>query len=280
MLRNILLLVEPTPSAQVAKKVACDIATRANCNLTALEIHATDSATQSDDLTTSPHSLFIEDLSHSKHDGILHKTNGVQATRGKNGFSSLKTDCQIKVLSGPKYTVLSRELENNDLTVIGRDGNFAEHWSHDAKEIINLLLEYRARPLIIATPEEPATNDDVLIAYDGSPGSSRAVQFFTLMGLAQNRNIHVLSVNRKKNVARSRVDSLIAYLNNHHIGARSYAVNSRQDTREIIVDMTRQTHASLVIAGAFGTNSWKRSVFGSVTDYLIRYCPVPLFTCQ
>lgn len=280
MLRNILLLVEPTPSAKVAKKVACDIATRVNCNLTALEIHATDSATRSDDLTTSPHALFVEDISHSQQTGILHKANGTKAPGGKNGFASLNIDCQIKVLSGPKYTVLSQELENNDLTVIGRDGNFAEHWSHDAKEIINLLLEYRSRPLIIATPEEPVVNRDVLLTYDGSPGSSRAIQLFVLMGLAKDSNIHVVSVSRKKNVAKGRVESMLAYLNNHHIGARSYAIDSREDAREVIVDMTRQTQSSLVVAGAFGTNGWKRSLFGSVSDYLIRYCPVPLFTCQ
>lgn len=270
MLRNVLLLVEPTPSGRVARKVAGDIAAQGNCNLTALQIQEPDSYMHGGDTGASPHTLFIDESMSREQRDVL---------RGDK-FSDLKVGCQTKVMVGPKYAVLCRELEKNDLAVIGREGNFAEHWDHNAKEIINLLLEYRARPLIITTPVDPGTNSDVLIAYDGSPGSCRAVQFFVLLGLARNRNIHVLSVSRKKNVAQAGVNALTGYLTKHRIDASPHAVTSREDPKNVIVEMIGQTHSSLVVAGAFGSSGLRRSLFGSVGDYLIRYCPVPLFSCQ
>lgn len=279
MLRNLLLLVEQTPSGQAAKKVACDIAGQGNCNLTALAIREPDSpAHNNEDLAASPHALSVDELAQQEHRDAWQ--SNAHAPAGNGYFSGLPAGWRTKVVTGPKYAVLCQELENNDLAVMGRDGNFAEHWSHNAKEVINLLLEYRPRPLIIAAPMDPGAHRDVLITYDGSAGSSRAVQFFALMGLARNRNVHVLSVSRKKNVAGHRVDLLAAYLKKHDIETLPHAVNSREDPRDVIVDMIGRTRASLVVAGAFGTSGWKRSLFGSVSDYLIRYCPVPLFACQ
>ena len=120
----------------------------------------------------------------------------------------------------------------------------------------------------------------MLIVYDGSPGSCRAMQFFVLMGLARERAVHVLSVSRKKNVAQACVETAANYLSNHGIDALPHAVTSREDPRSVIVDTIRETQASLVVAGAFDAGGWKRSLFGSVGDYLIRYCPVPLLSCQ
>lgn len=275
MLRNVLLLVEQTPSGQVARKVAADITAQGSCNLTALKIIEPDSPTNNEDMAASPHRLFVDELN-----GVPQPDDGAQRTDDEDYFSALKVDYRTKLLRGPKYAVLCRELEKNDFAVIGRDGNFAEHWDHDAKEIINLLLEYRARPIIITSPVNPEPNNNVLITYDGSPGSCRAAQLFVLMGLARNRSVHVLSVSRKKNMAQACADSLTSYLNNHRIDALPHAVSSREDPRSVIVDMIRETGSSLVVAGAFGSSGWKRSLFGSVGDYLIRYCPVPLFSCQ
>ncbi|MDK1023462.1 MAG: universal stress protein [Gammaproteobacteria bacterium] len=281
MLRNLLLLLEPTPSGLVAKEVACGIAAQGNCNITGLEIHETDWRLDQDNLIKSPRTMLVERIQQLQSRPDEAKTKApIQADQiDLDNLSDLNIFYHEKILSGPKYALLCKEAEGNDLTVIGRDDNVGEHWSKDAKEIINLMLEYRPKPIII-TPPKFKPERDVLIACDGSPGSSRAVQLFVLMGLAGDRNIHVLSVNRKKNVAKTRVDAIAAYLKNHRIGAVQYAIDSRADPIDIIVEKIKETNSALVVAGAFGSSVWRRSVFGSVSEYLIRYCPVPLFSCQ
>lgn len=280
MLRNILLLVEETRSAHVARAVAFDIASRGNCNLTALRIRGPRPSRDVDDIVRSPHMLIIEELEERRRGDAPPRAGIEPASVGAAGVpSGPNVAYREQVLAGPKYAVLCQESAHNDLTVIGRDGNFAEHWDQDAKEIINLMLEYQARPLIIAPPER-RSGRDVLIAYDGSPGAARAIQLFVLMGLARDHGVHVLSADRNKDVARSRVDTVAAYLKNHRIGTMPHAVPSRADARDILMDKISETGSSLVVAGACGASSFKRNVFGSVGDYLIRYCPVPVFTCR
>lgn len=82
------------------------------------------------------------------------------------------------------------------------------------------------------------------------------------------------------NVAAAKVDEIATYFKNHRIEAMQYAIESRADRRDVILDKLEETGASPDVARAFGASSWRRSIFGSVGDYLIRYCPVPLFSCQ
>ncbi len=277
MLRNLLLLLEATPSGSVAREVACRIAARGNCNLTALEIHEPEIRIDRDRRLRSIHKELLEQIQQQC------QAEGKEIAPGGDGdFLALQTGekiyCRGKILSGLKYSLLSREAECNDLAVIGRDGNFVEQLTRDAKEIINLMLDYQPRPIII-TPPDLQMETDILITHDGSSVSARAIQFFVLMGLASHQNVHILSIDRNRNVARARVEAVGAYLQNHKIKATHYAVDSGDDPRDIILDTIRETNSSLVVAGASGVSKWRRSLFGSVSEYLIRYCPVPLFSC-
>lgn len=280
MLRNMLLLLEATPSGRVAKTLACNIAATDDWHLTGLQIQDAGGTAFEDDFIVSPHSLFLDEFSDYQQYDAQPPLHNSRAGLEDKFFSDRSSYDETKVLTGPKYAVLSQELEKNDLTIIGRDGNFAEQWTHNAKEIINLLLDYRARPIIIAPPDEPQANQNVLLAYDGSPGASRAVQLFVLMGLAQKYNVHALSVSRKKKVARARIDIISRYLQAHGVDVVPHAIDSRSVPQEVINATISQTQSSLVVAGAFGAANWRRNIFGSVSEYLIRYCPVPLFSCQ
>ena len=199
MLRNILLLIETTPSGLVAKEVAIRIAAQGNCNLTGLEIQKKNSIVDRIGHTKSPRAMLAE---YVRQPGCASetRTNTYDPANkiDQDQWTDLNVSYHDKTLFGPKYAVLSQEAEYNDLTIIGRDGNVGEPWSNVAREIINMMLDYRAKPIII-TPPEFRMNRNILIAYDGSPGSSRAVQLFVLMGLADDHNIHVLSVSHKKN---------------------------------------------------------------------------------
>jgi len=184
---------------------------------------------------------------------------------------------QEKTLSGPKYSVLSQEGEGNDLILLGREGNFVEQ-SDNAKEVINLMLEYRPRPLVIAPPNPPE-GSDILVAYSGGPRSSRALQLFVLMGLAEGKQLHLLCVDRNEKAAQSKIDSIAQFLHRHEVRSTSTTIVSRAEPTDVILDKIREKTPSMLVAGAKGTNGWRQTMFGSTGDYLIRHCPVPLFTC-
>lgn len=277
MLRNLLLLVEPTPSGEVAKEMACQIASEGNCGVTALQIHDTGSADAGKGSGKSPRAMLAATLKGKRRETT--QSDGADELFETDTFPELNVSYTDKTVSGLKYAVLSQEAEGNDLTILGRDGNVGHGGKDEAKELVNLMLEYRPRPVIITPPESPVGRD-VLISYDSTPGSSRAVQFFVFMGLANGRRIHVVSANRKRNVAATRTQAISEYLKRHGVEATQHAVDTREEPQGVIADKLKETGASLLVAGAYGSSGLQRSLFGSVSDYLIYHSPVPLFTCQ
>jgi nucleotide-binding universal stress UspA family protein len=259
--------MEPTRSAQVAKEIACQITARGSCALTGL--HIEEPGFPSDIAKSNLYQSLIETL----------QTHAACQTSGGDA-EALLTNQNIrsyeKTLIGPKFTMLAQEAERNDLTLLGREGNF-EELADDAKEVISLMLQYRPRPMIIAPPE-PVEGNEVLVAYDGNPTASRAIQMFILLGLAEGMQLHLLCIDRKEKVAQAKIDSIHAFLNQHEVSATTEIIESRSSPGEVLTSRINSSRPSMVVAGAKGTSGWRRSMFGSTGDFLIRHCPVPLFT--
>lgn len=273
--RNLLLLIEPTPSALVAKEVACGIAAFGNCTMTGLQIYED---TWLKDVSAPPTSLKSTLVSQ-----VEARIGGSTESRPATGddqdeiLARQNIYFREKSLTGPRYALLSEEAERNDLTLLGREGNFEEQ-SENAREVISLLLQYRPRPIIV-TPPNSSHGNNVLVAYDGSPRASRALQLFVLLGLAEDKNIHLLSVDRKPRAAEARMESVTGFLAQHEIEVTPHIISARNDPTDVIFETIKETSASMVVAGAQGTTGWRQTMFGSIGDYLIRHCPVPLFTC-
>ncbi len=257
-MRNVLLLQEPTLSGTIATNIACDIAMQGNCNITGLQIQEPGST---EGVGISARARLNERIGESE-----------------SSWSSRHITLNEKTLIGPKFAMLSQEAEAHDLTLLGREGNFEEHASRSAKEVITLLLKYRASPLIIA-PANAKSDADILVTYDGSPRASRAVRFLGLLGLAEGKNIHVLCIDHQRRVAEAKVEMISEYLRKQNACLTGHAVASRANASEVIFDKITELDTSLVVSGALASSGWRRGLLGSVSDYLIRHCPVPLFTC-
>lgn len=271
--RNLLLLIEQTRSAQVAREIACEIAAQGHCTLTGLRI------TESDwPVEVESDSTLAKSLVRAVHRDTGGTGEGEPDSAGENNELLISREIcyQEKTLSGPKYALLSQEAERNDLTLIGREGNFEEQ-SANAKEVINLMLQYRPRPLLITPPERPV-GDEVLVAYDGDVKSSRSVQLFVLLGLATGRKMRILCVERQRKVAQTKIDSIMSFLAQHDIEATPEIAETPASATEVLFDKIKELKPSMVVVGARGTDGWRQTIFGSTGHYLIRHCPVPLFT--
>lgn len=259
--RNILFLLEQTPSGQVAAQIAWQLASKHGSFLTGLEI--------------AEPPIDDEDEDHKRPTGVEVPHVPKPATFSKEGVPY-----EHKRVMGPKYAALSQEAEKNDLTVIGREGNFEEE-ADGAKEVITLMLEYRARPLLIAPPTAADTeNNEVLIAYDGSPRASRALYFFTFLGLTEGRKLNLLTIDRSTKAAEAKLNSVCSFLEHHEIEAEKIVVQSRENTTEVLSEQIEQLKPGMVVAGAAGKQVWREAIFGTVGAYLIRRCTTPLFTCS
>jgi len=275
MLRNLLLLVESTPSGQVAKKVACQIAAQGDCKLTALQIHETGWPVDEEHLKKSPRQLLAECTGRSD----LIEVAGEGESTEERRDAELNIVYRDKALYGHKYTLLCQESESNDLTVLGREGNLAEERRQSAKEVINMMISYQPKPIIVAPPWVPSGHG-ILLICDGSPGSTRALQLFVAMGLADGKPVHVLSAHHRRKAAESHADAATRYLEDHGLDAVRHTSDTSLAPQVAIEEKVKETGAAMVVMGAYGRSEWRHGIFGSVTDSLIYYSPVPVFICR
>ncbi|KAK6166943.1 hypothetical protein SNE40_023538 [Patella caerulea] len=49
---------------------------------------------------------------------------------------------------------------------------------------------------------------------------------------------------------------------------------------EVIVDIVKQEKADLVVTGTRGLGKFRRTIMGSVSDYIIHHSPVPVLVCR
>jgi len=85
-------------------------------------------------------------------------------------------------LEGSPAGQIQRESLLHDVIVVGKDTNFHFATSDQTGETVKRLLRDNPRPVIVM-PDELPQGENVMLAYDGSLQSSRALHMFLLAGV-------------------------------------------------------------------------------------------------
>ncbi|WP_028100996.1 universal stress protein [Pseudoduganella violaceinigra] len=147
------------------------------------------------------------------------------------------------------------------------------------------LVTQCVRPVLLVPPamRQPSGKfDKIMIAWNGSPGASRALG--AALPLLQRASQVYIAV---ANPELERIDmgaepgaDLAAYLARHHRSAQVLGLDTTQETGSALCDLARHHHADLLVAGAYGHSRMHDWVLGSTTASLIEQSPVPLLMTQ
>ena len=183
----------------------------------------------------------------------------------------------LEIVGRPADSILT-EMEAHHLTVIGRDANFRfETGSHDTKTR-NTILHRASRPvLLVPETSEEELGQTVLVAYDGSGAAKRAITSFAASGMAQDRIVHVATVDDNGVVAREMSERAVAMLRAANVPATAHNVVSVLSNVDALFKLAKDLGAGLMVMGAF-TRSGLRELFsGSVTRGLVEETEIPLY---
>ncbi|GAB1599788.1 uncharacterized protein LOC115209343 [Argonauta hians] len=67
-------------------------------------------------------------------------------------------------------------------------------------------------------------------------------------------------------------------LKNAGVGGKVKSINGRPG--EVIVNVAKDDNAALVVTGTRGMGTIKRTLVGSISDYVIHHSPVPVLVCR
>ena len=178
---------------------------------------------------------------------------------------------------GRPHERIEAEADRHDLIVVGRDTNFHSQPEPDIAESVNRLLRDNPRPVLVV-PGAPRPGNKVLIAFDGSRESSRAMHMFLLLGLARGHEIHVASIGEDLGEATALAERGISLYRSHGHAAEAHGLVARGSPAETLLAHVDAMNAGILVMGAFAHHNLLRNIFmGSATRRLLHDCPVPIF---
>lgn len=278
MLKSIMVVLDKTESSAAARRIAIDAAGRTGAELVAL-------AVVDAPWITEPRATPIGATHFQAH------RNAILLVRGRQDVRALLDECAAECQAanvrcvvvgreGKPAEQIDDESDKADLVVLGKATNFR---GDDAQEIgatIEQLLEDTARPLIIA-PEmawRPKQSNTVVVGFDGSSTSSRAMHMFILLGLAAGKKVHVVSVGEDGTSARGCAERGATLFRNHGITAAANPVTSEGGHADALLGAAATVDADLIVMGAKGKHSLlRRALVGSTTIAMLRTARLPIF---
>lgn len=177
---------------------------------------------------------------------------------------------------GLPYEQILVEAQRYDLILLGQQTRFHFETHGRDRDTVHKVLKSAPRPVVV-TPESLPPGGAVMIAYDGSVQSARAVQAFAALGLGDPGPVHVVSVAAERKEAALRAERAIDYLRSHAIMADAHPVESLGSPAATLLDRARRLGAGLLVMGAYGQPTLREFALGSVTRTMLRESEIPLF---
>lgn len=274
MLKSVLVLIDKTPGGEAAQRLAVDVAKQHGAVVTAV------SALNLDALTV-PVGFFSETLAYSDID----RDEVIAARRDDlkqvcDAFvkrcEKAKLDFDVIESEGSVYAGVARAAMSHDLVVLGNDLNFGQVAMQNDASAVGLLLKHVPRPLLVAPPKLP-TATDVVIAFDGSAPSARALQMFVLLGLAQGWTNRIVTVAKKRTLGDAIARDATLFLDRHGIRNSAHVIEGGEAPTDAILNEVRRHETGMLVMGAYGHRGWREVILGSSTNALLGYADVPVF---
>ncbi len=275
MLKSIVVAVDASPSSVEAEKLALAIAGDHGARLVGLGVLDTP-------FFTAPMAQPMGAAAYKEHrDETL-----VEAARQRleARLQEFAAACEAAGAAydaveaeGVPHELIEAEADRHDLIVIGRETNFHGVEKHDIAEVVQRLLRDNPRPVVMVPPA-PVSGERVVVAFDGSRESSRAMHIYILLGLAKGREPHVISIAADRAAAAQTAAKGAGLFRSHGFEAKAHGIAARGNPADAILSQVESMNAGMLVMGAFGRHNLVRNILvGAATRRLLHDCPAPVF---
>lgn len=274
-MKRMLLAVDGTHSGITARAFGLKWAQRQGAEVTGLAVLDVDAMTGAEAVPLGASSYKAHrDEQHVQAD---RKYLDAQLKAFTTSAAGLGVKSSEILSSGDPVEAIVTEADVHDVIVMGRTTTFDLGQETLSLDIVTRLLGAAPRPVIV-TPDAGTADGDVLVAYDGSVSSVRALQLFALLGDAWRKNrVVVLTVDETTDRAARLAQRATSYLAAHGYAATARPVTSAREPVNVILEVAGEMQAGLIVQGAFGNRSWLDFLLGSTTTAMLRDSKIPLF---
>ena len=160
-----------------------------------------------------------------------------------------------------------------DLVAIGKRGaqaNFAkEHLGANLERVVRTSV----RPVLV-TPQQFQPIDRFLIAFDGGPSVTKALEFALNNPLLKGLGCHLLRAGHVDDKAKWYLGEAASKLWSAGYGVTTHAIEGAPE--KIISEVIQRERIQLLVIGAYGHSPIRNLILGSTTTNMVRTSPVPV----
>lgn len=194
----------------------------------------------------------------------------------ESGFGG-KVSSQI--LEGEPLDQLSQEMNYHDVLVIGSRPHFFYSHPEEISLTLQSAIQTVVGPVLVIPEDASAEVTNVLVAYDGSRESARALRsFLYLMPFGTAVSVNLINVHESGDATRSKLllREAESYCEVHGLNASTYSLHGTEPT-EAILDAAARFKSQLVVVGANFVAPLSRMLFGSTTKSIVGNAKLPLW---
>ncbi|WP_312513381.1 universal stress protein [Massilia sp.] len=170
-----------------------------------------------------------------------------------------------------------------DLVVLSQDNGVGAQRGSDAGALRGLpqyIALHGVRPVLVVpgTYHGQPLAANVLVGWDGGVPAQRAIDAaLPLLRAAGSVRLAVVNPDDQPGLHGDQPGADMAlYLARHGVRVDVEVEHTRAPEAEALMDMARDCHAGLLVAGAFGHSRYREWVLGGVTRDMLDHAPAPL----
>jgi nucleotide-binding universal stress UspA family protein len=275
--KRYLVGIDGSDASKAALRIALEIAGRFKGTVTGMHVVDQEQVTQSMITPGIPYApIDIKPLEYY---------NNLQEILVKNGRQALNEAGKIAKEAGVNWVptqtmglpgdVLARAAKSHDCLFLGERGRGDVVEKGPGKEVLN-VARLCPRPVLVAEKFHPVNN--ILIAYDGSSESARALRTAVDLGGKGGYEFHLLTVSEPQRAGEVTLEEARAYLDAHGVKVEYHLADG--DPSEQIMAKAKEFNCGLILMGAFGHRTFHKMVFGTTAEKILTDCELPVLLAK
>ncbi|MCA9084320.1 MAG: universal stress protein [Planctomycetaceae bacterium] len=218
-------------------------------------------------------------------DAIGSRRETITATLIAQSIRDFEAACQAAVIkhrvveeSGDAFTKLVDLSRHHDLMVFGLRSVFEyDFLAGDPESILIRLVSAGVRPLIAASDDDRSISR-VLIAYNGTMESAKAMKRFVQMRLWPNAELKIVTFHPSDSIAYELLRDAEGYCCAH--GFRVCHQSNPGDPKVLLLATAALWQADMIVMGNSARSVLLRKVLGDTLLATLRDTQIPLFLAQ
>jgi nucleotide-binding universal stress UspA family protein len=181
---------------------------------------------------------------------------------------SAKVQGRFLSLRGIPDDIIRERAKTVDFVIIGNSGTHRGTPERHSGETVSALLKSVARPVLVV-PEDVAGESKMVVAYDGTLPSDRALRAAAEFAqISEIESVHLLTATGTTEECQTIQAPALDYLSAFDFHVTPVCLTGQPG--EAILAYIEEVDASILALGAFGPNRLRESVFGSTTDAVLK----------